>query len=98
MDNLVILSKAQLDALCNNMYENVVKAIKEEKEKDLQEKLLSPEEAMKLFKPEISRTTLYRWEKAGLIVKYSNGRSSYYKYSEIMASLKTVKKYKSAIQ
>ena len=59
-----------------------------------EEKLISPAEACKLFKPAISKTTLAAWTKQGLLTEYRIGGRVYYKISEVFKSLKSLKKYK----
>ena len=44
---------------------------------DLDDKLLSSTEVRKLFNPELSKDTLYRWEKDGLKFKWVRGRKFY---------------------
>lgn len=72
--------------------------IKAEALNDLQEKLLSPEETCKLFTPQITKPTLAAWTEAGHLTKYHLGGRVFYKYSEIMASLKTLARYKTKSQ
>lgn len=64
---------------------------------DLEEKLLSPAETCKLFQPNISKVTLAKWTSEGRIQEHRIGGRVYYKYSDIMASLQTLKKYKKAL-
>lgn len=82
-----------LDQLTMAIDDIVQKALREKREEDLQEKLLSPEETCKLFVPSISIATLNNYAKDGLVKKHYLGRLTFYKYSEVMASLKTIKKY-----
>jgi hypothetical protein len=60
---------------------------------DLQEKLLSPEETCKLFTPAISKPTLESYYEKGYLQKYYLEGRTWYKYSEVLAALKTIKKY-----
>lgn len=60
---------------------------------ELQEKLLSPKETCKLFNPAISLVTLDTWADKGLLNKYHIGGRTYYKYSEVINSLQSLKKY-----
>lgn len=61
---------------------------------ELEAKLLAPAEVCKLFQPSISKVTLHKWTKDGRLQEHRIGGRVYYKYSEIMASLKTLKRYK----
>ena len=62
--------------------------------KELEERLLSPEKTRKLFDPAVSLTTLNTWASEGILNKHHIGGRTYSKYSEIIESAKTVKKYK----
>lgn len=61
------------------------------------EKLLSPEVARKLFHPEVSKQTLHRWTKEGMIPVYRLGGRIWYKESEVTEAAKTIKKYKHSL-
>lgn len=69
---------------------NSIRSIKQE---ELQEKLLSPEETCKLFTPAISIPTLNSYYKKGYLEKYYLEGRTWYKYSEVMAALKSIKRY-----
>jgi len=56
--------------------------------------LLSPAETCKMFNPAISKVTLAAWTKRGLLNESRIGGRVYYKQSEIIAGLTTLKKYK----
>lgn len=60
---------------------------------ELQERLLSPEETCKLFTPAISKPTLESYYEKGYFQKYYLEGRTWYKYSEVMAALKSIKKY-----
>jgi len=60
---------------------------------DSQEILLSSNECRALFSPAISKSTLYRWTKSGLISKQRIAGKVGYKKSEIEAATKTLKTY-----
>lgn len=90
----VILSQIPLSQIFEGLRAIVREEIKAEKESELQEKLLSPSEVCKLFQPNISKVTLSAWTDQGLLIKHSIGGRVYYKYSELVNSLKTLKKYK----
>lgn len=71
--------------------------IREKQKEELQERLLSPNEARKLFHPQVSIGTLDNWANEGIVTKHYMGRLTYYKYSEIMSALVTLKKYRRRI-
>lgn len=77
--------------------EAIRQEIREKQKDEFEERLLSPNEARKLFQPQVSIGTLDNWASEGLIKKHYMGRLTYYKYSEIMASLKTIKRYQRRI-
>lgn len=93
MDNL-ILTPVPLENLLQSFREIIKEEIKAEALSELQEKLLSPEEACKLFVPKVTKPTLESWSKNGPLTKHYIGGRVFYKYSEIMASLKTLGRYK----
>ena len=59
-----------------------------------EEKLLSADEACKLFVPAISRLTLIRWTKADYLKEHRIGGRVFYKLSEVMEGAKHLEKYK----
>jgi len=56
--------------------------------------LLSPAEACKMFQPAITKLTLSKWAKDGLIPEHRIGGRIFYKRGELLESVKTLKKYK----
>ena len=93
MDN-ILLSQIPLSELINQIRLVVQSEITANQKQQLEEKLLSPKEACKLFNPAISRPTLDSLSKQGLFTKYNLGGKVLFKYSEIINSLKTYKRYK----
>jgi len=57
-------------------------------------KFISRSVARKLFAPEVSDATLYRWEKQNLITRHQMGGKVVYDPDEIMQAAKRLKKYK----
>lgn len=57
------------------------------------EKLHSPAETCKMFNPNISKVTLKKWSDEGKIQDHRIGGRIYYKNSEIIAALVTLRKY-----
>jgi hypothetical protein len=58
-----------------------------------QEKFLSPTETCSLFQPKISKSTLNAWTSKGILKSYRLGGKVFYKLSEILESLSSVKRY-----
>jgi hypothetical protein len=58
-----------------------------------EERLLSPTEVCALFQPKISKSTLNAWTAKGLLKSYRLGGKVFYKLSEVLGSLSSVKKY-----
>jgi hypothetical protein len=86
-----------LDEFMNQLTEKVASkvllSIQEENKKDLDGKFISRKEACVQFNPKITTRTLFNWEKAGLIKPYNIGNLVYYRHGELMAAVKTRKKY-----
>lgn len=93
METNIILSPISLDSMASVFTAIVRQEIKAAKTEELQDKLLSPEATCRLFEPSISVATLNNYAKEGLIKKHYLGRLTFYKYSEIMEALKSIKKY-----
>lgn len=62
--------------------------------KQVDERLISPAETMKLFTPKISAPTLKKWADAGLLHMIRIGGRTWYKASEVFAAGQHLKKYK----
>jgi hypothetical protein len=88
------LSPNQLLDLLRPMIKEEMRLAMSEQE----EKLLSPAEACKLFKPAITKATLTSWTKKGLVQEHRIGGRVFYMQSEILASTKKLTKYKSLSQ
>lgn len=91
MDNL-ILSTIAMESLLHSFREIIREEIKAEQHGRLQEKLLTTTEVCSLFG--VSSVTISNWTNQGLLIKHTKGGRNYFKYSEVIESLKTVKKYK----
>ncbi len=91
MDNIV-LSPIPSDQLITSITEKVIIAIRQQQNKDQQEKFLSTIEVCELFK--VTPVTINAWIDKGKLKKYSHGGRNWFKYSEIMESLTSLKKYK----
>jgi hypothetical protein len=57
---------------------------------DLSEKLLTPKQTAELL--QVSRVTLWAWEKQGRVTKYTIGGRTYFKHGEIMQGLETLQR------
>lgn len=89
----VTLYPIPLDQI-TGIFQNIIREeLKTHQRLEIQEKLLSPKETCNLFNPRISLVTLASWTNKGLLTKHYIGGRTYYRYSEIMASIKSFKKY-----
>ena len=92
-NNQIILSgisAEDLIELFRPILQNELKALIDQQP----EQLLSPAEACKLFNPPITKPTLKAWTDKGLLQDHRLGGRVFYKQSEILNSLQTLKKYK----
>ena len=83
------LTPADLVELLRPMIQEEVKALIAEKT----ERLLSPAETCKLFHPPISKVTLSAWTKKGKLQEHRLGGRVFYKQSEILERLHSIKRY-----
>jgi len=91
---MVVITEDSLAAVLASLLPSMVnQGIKEFKEAELTEKLLSPEQTCKLFTPAISKPTLESYTEKGYFKKYYLEGRTWFKYSEVMSALKTLKKY-----
>ena len=58
------------------------------------ETYLSPDEARNMFKPKLSKSTLYRWDKKGIIKHYIMGGRICYKLTEVQIAVENNVVYK----
>lgn len=89
---IVTSSEALRDLLRELLPPIVRKEIQEKEKEEIADRLTSPSETCRLFK--ISKPTLNKWTRNGWLKDHRIGNRVYYKYSEIMSSLQTLKKYK----
>ena len=83
------LSPDQLIELLRPMIKEEMHRVISEQE----ERLLSPAEACKLFKPAITKATLASWTKQGFLQEHRIGGRVFYLQSEIFASTMKLSKY-----
>ena len=83
-------SPEQLIELLRPMFREEMKKLLEQQE----EKLISPAETCKIFVPNITKATLKKWTRLGLVNEYRLGGRIFYKQSEILEKSKTLKRYK----
>jgi hypothetical protein len=86
-----LVSSVSLETLLDQIESRFTRAIEKRQKADLQEKLCPPNETCKILN--VSKVTLNKWDKEGRIKSLRIGSRVYYKYSEIMSSLQTLKRY-----
>ena len=84
------LTAPDLIELFRVMVKEEVSQMKDKQE----EKLLSPAETCKIFQPTISKVTLASWTSKGLLQDHRIGGRVFYKQSEVLNKLTTLRKYK----
>ncbi len=92
INNQIILSgitPGDLIELLRPMVHEEVKQVKSE----MPEQLLSPSETCKMFQPPISKVTLKAWTDQGKLQDHRIGGRVYYKASEVLTGLTTLRKY-----
>lgn len=92
-----IFSQSTLDIISDLVSEKVVKRIEALKQKEISEKLISRSEARKVFQPQISTVTLDKWTREGRLQSHRLGGRVFYKLSELLNSVQTLKKYKKTL-
>lgn len=97
LQNQIILSQIPLSQMLEALRAIVKEEIQSQAESDLQERLLSPSEACKMFQPTISKPTLTSWTNQGLLKDYRIAGRVFYRYSEILEAGKHLKRYKSEV-
>jgi hypothetical protein len=89
-NTVVVVPLEQLMPAIDNLF---TQRIREKNKEDLQEKFLSPDKTRRMFHPEVSLVTLNSWAEKGLLNKHYIGGRTYYKYSEVIEAVKTLKRY-----
>ena len=89
----IILNTISPEEMAEMIKPMIIEAIREVLQ-EKEEKFLSPADVCKIFVPAISKTTLAAWTKQGLLTEYRIGGRVYYKMSEVVQSVKTLKTYK----
>lgn len=88
----MILTPVPIADLMAQMRDIVRDELQQQQRNDLAEKLLTAQETADLLR--VSLVTIWQWEKQGRITKHTLGGRTYFKYSEIMAALQTLQRYK----
>lgn len=94
MDGKLTVIQSDIDSLLLQIREVVKQELQSNHKAEIEEKLLSPNQAKDLFVPSISRQTLSNWTKDGLLTSYRIGGRVFYKYSEIIGAAKELKRFK----
>lgn len=81
---------ALVDIIRNCVKEEIEKKPADSTSNKESEELLSIEEVCQIFN--VSKVTLYKWKKKGLIPYYKMSRRVYFKKSEVVDSLKSKKR------
>jgi len=93
--NSIALSQFSLEDVLAGVATIIDEKLKAFKQKEFEEKLISPAQAAKLFQPNVSLPTIKAWDRQGLLKSYRfGGNRVYYKYSEVIEAGKTLKRYK----
>jgi hypothetical protein len=96
-EGTMLLTNIPIKELFDNIRGIVQDEINRDQSTQLKEKLLSPKETCQLFEPNITKPTLAKWDKDGHIRSYRIGGRVFYKYSEVIDSAKSLKKYKKVL-
>ena len=86
-----LISYIPIDKLADALFNKWMEANRINEEKKLQEKLLTAKEVAQLFS--VSTVTITSWVSKGVLTKYSIGGRTKFKFTEVMDSLKTIKRY-----
>lgn len=92
----VILSSIPVSSLIEMIDNAVEKSLSKKlvaKERVDESQLLSPNETCKLFEPAISRATLWRWDKAGILKSQKIGGRVFYVKTDVEEVAKNYTKY-----
>lgn len=95
MDKSFVLTSVPIEELLLEIDRLIVRRLADAQQKEIAEKLLSAKEVCTFLK--ISRPTLAAWVKERRINENRLGAKLYYKYSDVMTALNTIKKYHKTI-
>lgn len=90
----ISLTTVPVDTLESTLREIIRSELAYSKQADQDERMLSPSEVCSHFSPAISKTTLAKWTKQGLLTAYRIGGRVYYRSVEVNAAIKELKRYK----
>lgn len=88
----VIFSTVPIEALVSEIAARVIESLKADQDSRDQDRLLGTKEVCDLFK--VTPVTVSAYIKKGLLKPHVMGGRNHFKYSEVMESLKTYKRYK----
>ncbi len=92
MDSL-ILSQIPLNELLTELRQVIKEEVTAAQQKQIEERLLSPAEACKLFVPAITRPTLEKLVMDGKLQKQYIGKRVFFSYKELISATKIYKRY-----
>ena len=92
--NTILLHNISGDDLIQRIADKVTSNMLQAMQQKFEEKLLSSDEACKMFVPKISRQTLVSWRKQGLLPYQTIGNRSYFKTSDILHAGTQLRLYK----
>lgn len=93
MADKIVLIPISEDYFFDKIREIVRDEINKKQAGEFQNKMLSVEEARKLFNPAVSKQTLSKWSKEGLVPAHRIGGRIYYKHSELTEAAKKIRLY-----
>lgn len=82
-----------VDALETTLRKIIRSELESARTAEQNDRLISPGEACRLFSPPISKTTLAKWTKEGLLQDQRVGGRVYYRYGDILNAGKSLKRY-----
>lgn len=97
MEYPIVFNNLDPDVLIDKMRDVIKEELQIMKLRE-SDQFISAAETCKLFKPAISKGTLIKWTRQGLLQDHRFGGRVYYKKSEIMEMSKKLKKYQSVLQ
>jgi len=98
LSSSTVLTAVPLDQAIREVFDIMMPVIEQKIKaalsQEVGERLLSPAETCKVFKPAITKQTLANWTSEGRLIMYRIGGRTFYRQSEVVESAKTLKRYK----